>query len=295
MITDAYAPKPAAAPGGQRHLQGRVALISGVARAHGLGRAVALRLVAAGASVMCADVVAPNPADTGPATPAQFKAVADDITAAAKAAGVGVRTVTQADLDAASWQAIVDETVGAFGRLDICCSLNGVTGAAAGDGPVLDITPQAWQRGLDFNLTSAFLLLQAAARAMITGDRPGCLTQLSTAATITAKESLGAVGAARAGVNYLVAVLARELGPHGVRCNAVAPLAIGPTPLHPNPGLLALAEREYGSLTDWARHRIPLGRVQDADETAKVIEFLSSDASSYVSGTTIPVVGGANW
>jgi NAD(P)-dependent dehydrogenase (short-subunit alcohol dehydrogenase family) len=282
-------------PTGTGSLAGRVALVSGVARAHGVGRATALRLVAAGASVMCADIVTEQKADTGTATPARFGAVMEEIRAAAAAHGVRAASVSQTDFDAPAWASIVAATTTEYGRIDICCSLNGVTGATAGDGLILDISPEAWQRSLDLNLTSAFLLLQAAARAMIAGGRPGSLTQLSTAAAITAKESNGAVGSARSAVNFLVAVLARELGPHGIRCNAVAPLAIAPTGTQPNPGLVLLAEREGGSLEEWARRRIPLGRMQDPDETARVIEFLCSDAASYVSGTVVPTVGGANF
>jgi len=85
----------------------------------------------------------------------------------------------------------------------------------------------------------------------------------------------------------------QELGGFGIRCNAVAPLCVEPTGLFPNPGLIALAERESGSFAEWVRGQIPLGRAQSADETAAVISFLCSRDASYVSGVTIPVCGGA--
>ena len=79
----------------------------------------------------------------------------------------------------------------------------------------------------------------------------------------------------------------------GIRCNAVAPLAVEPSDRFPNPGLLALAVNEGVPFADWIARRIPLGRAQQAAETAAVITFLCSDAASYVSGVTIPVNGGA--
>jgi NAD(P)-dependent dehydrogenase (short-subunit alcohol dehydrogenase family) len=128
---------------------------------------------------------------------------------------------------------------------------------------------------------------------MIDTGRPGAIAVLSSQAALVAKDGVGAVGAARAGVNHLVSVLAKELGPDGIRVNAVAPLAVAPSEQFPNPGLLALAEQSGEPFADWIGRRIPLGRAQDADETAAVIEFLCSPAASYVSGVTVPVHGGA--
>jgi NAD(P)-dependent dehydrogenase (short-subunit alcohol dehydrogenase family) len=104
---------------------------------------------------------------------------------------------------------------------------------------------------------------------------------------------VGVVGAARAALDHLVSVFAKELGPHGIRINAVAPLAVAPTEQFPNPGLVALADRAGVPFLEWLGRQIPLGRAQSADETAAVLAFLCSDAASYVSGVTVPVHGGA--
>ena len=171
--------------------------------------------------------------------------------------------------------------------------LNGATGAAAGDGPLVELAEDSWRRCLEVNLTGSWLLAQAAAKAMIGGGRPGSLVLLSSHAAIAPTPGAGAVGAARAAVDQLVAVLAAELGPHGIRCNAVAPLAVEPSDRFPNPGLTALAANAGFSFEDWIARRIPLGRAQQAAETAAVIGFLCSDAASFISGVTIPVNGGA--
>jgi NAD(P)-dependent dehydrogenase (short-subunit alcohol dehydrogenase family) len=271
----------------------RVALVSGVARPPGIGRATALRLVRAGFTVACADLLAARPEGTGTVTPALFDDVVAEIEQAAGSGGGEVLALPQREADPRSWQQLVDATTARFGRLDVCCALNGITGPHAGDGALLDVTEDAWARGLELNLTGPWLLVRAAALAMRAAGRPGTIVVLSSQAALAPKAGVGALGAARAAVNHLVSVLAKELGPDQIRVNAVAPLSVAPSERFPNPGLIALAERQGMSFAEWTARQIPLGRAQDADETAAVIEFLCSDAASYVSGVTIPVHGGA--
>jgi NAD(P)-dependent dehydrogenase (short-subunit alcohol dehydrogenase family) len=283
------------APGTERTLSGKVALVSGVARAHGLGRATALRLARAGATLVVAELVDQSGNDTATVTRDDFDRVSAEIADAASAAQTTAIAIPQTATGPQIWQDLVDTTVERAGRLDICCSLNGVTGPAAGDGLLLDITPSAWQRAVDINLTAGFLLMTAAARAMIAGGQGGSIVQLSTSATRTAKPHAGAVGATRRAVEFLIETLAQEVGEYGIRCNAVAPLGIASTTGHGNPGLERLAAREGGgNIEEWVRRTIPLGRFQDVDETAACIEFLCSDDASFVSGVTLPVMGGAN-
>jgi NAD(P)-dependent dehydrogenase (short-subunit alcohol dehydrogenase family) len=265
----------------------RVALVSGVARPPGIGRATALRLAAGATHVVCAEVIDDAPGDTGAAPRALFDRIVTEVAAAGQGE---VLAVPQRTFDA---DAIVQAAVDRFGRLDVCCALTGATGASAGDGPLLDLADDAWQRCLDANLDATFRLLRAAARAMVGAGTPGVIVALSSHAAQAPAPNVGAVGAARAAVQHLVAVLAQELGPHGVRCTAVAPLAVMPSELFPNPGLVAVAERTAGSLDAWLARNSPLRRAQEADETAAVIEFLCSDAASYLSGVTVPVTGGA--
>jgi NAD(P)-dependent dehydrogenase (short-subunit alcohol dehydrogenase family) len=268
-----------------------VVIISGVARPPGIGRATALLIAETGANLVCADLVGIG--DTGYASPVTFDEVVAEVTTRASEFGGRVIAHRQASLGEPAWSAVVERTVAEFGRLDGCCILNGVTGPHAGDGPLIELSEDSWRRSLELNLTGAWLLARAAAKAMIAGGRPGSLVHLSSHAGSAPTVGAGAVGAARAAVDQMVAVLAAELGPHGIRCNAVAPLAVEPSPRSPNPGLLALASKQGISFSEWVARRIPLGRAQRAEETAAVIAFLCSDRASYVSGVTIPVNGGA--
>jgi NAD(P)-dependent dehydrogenase (short-subunit alcohol dehydrogenase family) len=275
----------------QAGLRGKVILISGAARPPGLGCAAARLAAAAGADVVCADVIGAG--DTGYAAPDVFDSVVAETEQAARQGGGRVLALPmRPDAAAADWADIVDRAHRAFGRLDGCCVMNGATGAAAGDGPLAELSEASLRRCLEVNLVSALLLAQQAGRAMIDGGHGGSIVHLSSHAALTPVGGAGLVGAARAAVGHLVRVLAVELGPHGIRVNAVAPLAVEPQPRFPNPGLLALAQRTEGSFRDW-KTRIPLGRSQQAQETAAVFLFLCSDAASFVSGTVVPVTGGA--
>jgi NAD(P)-dependent dehydrogenase (short-subunit alcohol dehydrogenase family) len=269
----------------------RVVVVSGVARPPGIGRATALLLAESGADLLCADLVGAG--DTGYASAETFDAVLHEVTVRAAEFGGRVIAHRQPGIDEAAWSAVIDAALTAFGRLDGCCILNGATGPHAGDGPLIELSMESWRRSLDLNLTGSWLLARAAAKAMIAGGWAGSIVHLSSHAALAPTVGAGAVGAARAALDQMVAVLAAELGPYGIRCNAVAPLAVEPSERFPNPGLLALAEKEGVSFDEWIARRIPLGRPQRAQETAAVIEFLCSARSSFVSGVTIPVNGGA--
>jgi NAD(P)-dependent dehydrogenase (short-subunit alcohol dehydrogenase family) len=268
-----------------------VALVSGVARPPGIGYATALLLADAGADLVCADLVGSG--DTGYASPSTFDAVVADITERAARQGGRVVAHRMQSLEAPEIAALFARTADSFAGLDWCCVLNGATGAAAGDGPLVELTEDSWRRCLEMNLTGSWMLTQAAAKVMIESGRGGSLVLLSSHAAIAPTPGAGAVGSARAAVDQLVAILAAELGPRGIRVNAVAPLAVEPSERFPNPGLTALAVNAGMSFEQWIAGRIPLGRAQQARETAAVIAFLCSEAASYVSGVTIPVNGGA--
>jgi NAD(P)-dependent dehydrogenase (short-subunit alcohol dehydrogenase family) len=194
--------------------------------------------------------------------------------------------------DPASVTELVAAARQTLGRLDGCCNLVGATGAGLGDGPLAEVEPAAWQRGLTWNLTTAWLMVRACVPAF--GSDGGSIVLLSSHAGVAAIPGAGVVGVARAAVNHLTAVLAQELGPLGIRCNSVCPLGVAPDDQRfPNPGLVKLAERAGLSLADWLSRSIPLGRGQAADETAAAVEFLLSDSASFISGVSLPVAGGA--
>lgn len=269
---------------------GKVAWVAGAARPPGIGAATAVQLARLGADVACVDVVTKSPAadQSYRVSRAALEAVAEAVEAEGRRAVAFGIDLTDADAVADS----VGDTVRELGRVDVCCNLSGGTGPDLGNGRLVELERDGWDAALDANLTAVWLGARACARHMIEQAHGGAIVNLASSAALVGSDGFGAFSAARAGVVRLTDVFATELGPHGIRVNAVCPRGITPAG-GANPGL----ERGIGdeqALDEWARRTIPLGRMQTADETARVVVFLASDAASFVTGEAITVAGGAH-
>ena len=146
----------------------------------------------------------------------------------------------------------------------------------------LDHETERWDRILSINLSGAFHTMQAAARAM--RGRGGAIVLTASTNSYDGEARLAAYNASKAGLLGLVHTAANELGPYGIRVNAVCP------------GLIRtrLTERHFSSpevLRDYFRH-IPLGRGGAPEEVANAAVFLASDLASYITGATLFVDGG---
>lgn len=271
-------------------LTGKVAWVAGAARPPGIGRAAAIALARAGADVACVDIVDDRAGieQSFRVRQAALEATAVDVRAEGRRALVLSVDLTDADAVDAS----VATTVAGLGRIDIGCNLSGGTGPALGNGALLDLAPEEWAAALDANVTAAFLGARACARVMREQGSGGAIVSLSSSAALVAEPGSVAFSSARAALGRMTEGLARELGPAGIRVNAVCPMGVDPGAAG-NPGLVRGATRGGRSLAEWAAARIPLGRLQAAEETANVILFLVSDLASFVSGQSILVAGGA--
>jgi len=226
-------------------LDKRVAIVTGASR--GIGRAIALGLAAAGADVVVASRKLPD-----------LEPVAAEIRALGRRSlAVATHTGRREDVER-----LVATTERELGRLDIL-----VNNAATNPhfGPLVDITPEAWDKVMEVNVKGCLLLSQQAARLMMA-------------------QKIGAYGVSKAAVIMLTRVLARELGPHGIRVNAIAP---------------GLIETRFSEAL-WTNAEIlgqylkttPLGRTGKPDEMVGAVLYLAADASSYVTGHTIVLDGG---
>jgi NAD(P)-dependent dehydrogenase (short-subunit alcohol dehydrogenase family) len=195
--------------------------------------------------------------------------------------GLGARTLrVPSDVqDRESLQRLCDETVLAFGQVDILV----VTSGALKKAPTAELTEEDWCRVVDINLNGTFRANQIFGRQMLKQKR-GSIINTCSMTTFVSFNEVAVYGASKAGVHMLTKSLACEWATQGVRVNAIAP-GVFRTPL--NTKALDIPERLSAIIA-----RTPMGRVGQVDELAGMAIFLASDAASFVTGQTYPVDGG---
>ncbi|RJS92751.1 SDR family NAD(P)-dependent oxidoreductase [Salinisphaera sp. Q1T1-3] len=246
-------------------LADKVALISGAAS--GIGQALAVAYARAGAHVV-AGYYPDDPHD-----------IAETVAAVETAGG---RCVTRAlDVrDTAACEAIADEAIAVFGRLDIVVASAGILRQSS----IEAMRDEHWDDMLSVDLGGVMRLMRAGARVM---TQPGAMVAVSSiAGGVYGWDNHAHYAAAKSGLMGLVRSLAVELAPRGIRVNTVVPGLIE-TPQSRDP-VNSLGPDGLAS----AAGNIPLGRVGSAEEVARVIQFLTDDNAAYVTGQEFVVDGG---
>ena len=223
--------------------------------ANGIGLAIARAFAAGGATVWIFDLAAENPG-----------AIAQSFGAQA------------CEADVADGDSLLD----AFRRAgdpDIVVACAGIGPAAS----TLKTTLELWNRTLAVNLTGAFRTLQAAAERMMRRGR-GSIVLLASTNSYDGEPDLIAYNASKAGLLGILHTAANELGPYGIRVNAVCPGLI-------RTRLTAPQFSKPDVLSEYFKD-IPLGRGGEPDEVAQAVLFLASDSASYITGATLLVDGG---
>lgn len=243
-------------------LTGKVVMITG--GGSGLGRASALLAVERGASVVLGDVNSVG---------------LDESADAILTAGGDVRTLVIDVREKADCVNLADHAVREFGRLDGALCAAGISRFA----PAMDMSLEQWQQVIDVNLTGVFLSTQAAARVMLDRGAGGSIVTFTSDLAIRGRPTSAHYVASKAGVIGLTKSFALALAPHGIRVNALAP-GITDTPL-------SRAGNSDEVFAERAR-QIPLGRIGQPDDIARVACFLLSDASGWMTGQTLYANGG---
>jgi len=208
---------------------------------------------------------------------------ADEVVAALKAAGTEAAAF-QADLTRADEvKALVDQVTARFEAIDILVNNAGDLIARQ---PLLSMSEEFFRSVMDVNLTSAFLMSRALGPAMVARRSGTIINMSSLAAWNGGGPGAGAYATSKGAIVSLTKALAKELSPHGIRVNCVAPGLIGETAFHgrftaPD----AFANAAKGVL---------LGRAGTPDEVATVVAFLASSDASFLTGETIEINGGMN-
>lgn len=244
-------------------LDGRVAVVTGASR--GIGFATARRLAAEGARV----VLSSRKAE---ALDAAIATIAEDVPGAEV-----VRVAANAGAPDAA-DAVVAAALDAFGAIDVV-----VNNAATNPyhGPALDISTSQWDKTFDVNLRGVHALTRAAARAGM-AERGGSIVNVASVGGLITEPGIGIYNVTKAAVMHLTRTLAAELGPT-IRVNAVAPGLV-------KTDMARALWEEHGDAI--ARH-LPLGRLGEPDDIADAICFLAGSASSWITGATLVVDGGA--
>ena len=241
-------------------LQGQTAVVTGAAR--GIGRAICLELAGHGANIVATDLVAD-----------QLNQTVADVQAKGVKAVAEVANVT----DPEAVERLVSMTVERFGKLDIMVNNAGITR----DTLVLSMTDDQWDAVLNVNLRAVFLGTRAAAKVMLR-QRGGRIINMASFSGLSGNAGQANYAASKAGVIGLTKSVAKELAKRGVLCNAVAPGFIATDMT----GVLPEKVKEMAKLI------IPLQRMGEPEEVARVVAFLAGPMSSYMTGQVLSVDGG---
>lgn len=243
-------------------LDGKVALVVGGSR--GIGAAAARAFVAAGAKVVVAG---------------RRQNLLDDF-ASSFAPGTAIRTISADIMDEAEMANAVDLAVSSFGRLDIAFN-----NAGGGHTParVHELEAEVFANSIAHNLTGVFLAIKSQIPAMLQAGG-GSIINTSSSAGIVGVPNVSGYVAAKHGLAGLTKAVALEYAQDGIRCNVIAP---GPV-LTDAITEAQMSERQYQV---WASAP-PMKRPAAVDEMVGAVLWLASDASSYVTGVTLPVDGG---
>ncbi len=244
-------------------LEGKTALITGDAR--GIGKAIALKFASEGANIAFTDLVID---ENGLATQAEIETL-------------GVKAKGYAS-DASNFEAtkqVVAEIQKEFGRIDILVNNAGITK----DGLMLRMTEDQWDRVININLKSAFNFTRNVLPVMFS-QRGGSIINMASVVGVHGNAGQANYSASKAGMIAMAKSVAQEMGPRGIRANAIAPGFIETAMT------AALPEKVR---EEW-KVKIPLRRGGKPEDIADVATFLASDLSSYVTGQVIQVDGGMN-
>ena len=272
------------------NLNGKVALVTGAGGKNGIGRAIATRLAKEGADVAVNDITE-QPYATDQTDWQGLPDVAREI----EAMGQRAISVVSDVADAEQVKEMVDQTVAHFGKIDILVN-NAGTIAGKDRVPVVDLAEEDWDRVQRVNVKGIFLCSQAVARHLIAQGTGGKIINMSSVTGKRGSARFAAYSASKFAVIGFTQSLACELAPYQVNVNAICPGLVDterfghlasvlmPENLSPDEQLSEYARRSEAA--------VPIGRLAEGADVAKMAAFLASDEAAYLSGVSITVSGG---
>jgi 3-oxoacyl-[acyl-carrier protein] reductase len=263
-------------------LEGKVAVVTGAGRMRSIGRSIAVELARGGCDVVVTGTGRPPeryPDDEKAAGWRDIDSVCDEIRALGRRAEGIVSDVS----DEAAVDALAATVLDRFGRVDFVVNN---AGAARGEDrvPVIDLEPAAWRTVIDVNLNGTFYMSRAFGRILVEQGDGGAIVNISSIGGKWMAARTAAYAASKAGIHALTAAMSTEVGPSGVRVNAVCPGVIDTYRMDDVPRGAAWDEL--------VSTRIPLGRAGTGEDVAWMVAYLCSDQGSWITGQFYTVDGG---
>ncbi|NVN04026.1 SDR family oxidoreductase [Asaia spathodeae] len=260
-----------------KRFAGKTALVTGAAG--NIGLAVARRLAKEGSHVVLLDL---------------DQAKLDDVAKGFAEHGVKVKTVVCDVTNYASVEEAVEYAEKTVGPIDFLFNNAGYQGAFA---PVQDYPVEDFQRVVNIDLVGAFHVLRAVSRRMVE-RRSGSIVNTASMAGLQGPPNMAAYGSSKFGVVGLTQVASKDLAPHNIRVNGIAPALMGPGFMWDRQTELQAATNTQYFSTDPEKVKVemvagvPMRRLGDVEEIPGTVAFLLSEDSSYITGVTLPISGG---
>ncbi len=272
------------------NLNGKVALVTGAGGKNGIGRAIATRLAKEGADVAVNDITErPYTADQG-----NWQGL-PDLVREIEAMGRRAISVVADVADVEQVKNMVDQTVAHFGKIDILVN-NAGTMAGKDRVPVVDLAEEDWDRVQRVNVKGVFLCSQAVARHLIAQGTGGKIINMSSVTGKRGSARFAAYSASKFAVIGFTQSLACELAPYQVNVNAICPGLVETERFGHLASVLMpdnlSADEQIAEYERRSTAAVPIGRLADGADVAKMAAFLASDEAAYLSGVSITVSGG---
>jgi 2-deoxy-D-gluconate 3-dehydrogenase len=255
-------------------LTGKTAIVTGGAM--GIGKGIALRLAEAGANVMIVDI----------ATLQEAEATLNEI----KTRG-GKAAFLQTDLsDTKNLDAVVTNTLQHFGDIDILVNNAGIFNYTT----VTHLTEDLWDKTISLNLKSVAFLSKFVVNTMIEKKHGGKIINISSIDSLKPSGNLSHYDSSKGGVRMLTRAFAKEVGKHGINVNDIAPGGVNTPGVAKMAGATMTKEQQEAMKTQMTQfiQMLPLQRMGEPEEIGNAALFLASDASNYMTGSTVVVDGG---
>lgn len=277
------------------NLDGKVALITGAGGMKGIGRACAMKLASRGADIAISDFKR-EPKDLPPQEiKAQWRSI-DSVAEEVEALGRRCFKVWCDLTDAAQIEDMVSRAVGHYGHIDIL--VNNARAIIGRDRvPITELREEVWQRFLAINTTAVYLSTKFVAKSMIEKGKGGRIINIASDASKRAKPMTAAYTTSKFAVIGLTQASALDLAPHRITVNAVCPGSVNTDRL--NYWEEAQAKTQGVSLEEFrarivadAGKAVPLGRIAEPEDVAKLVAFLASEDAAFITGQAYNVNGG---